>query len=377
MILLVLYIVLIFINLNYRKSKLCFLSLLLYMWILFGWSYGNADWNIYTNRYNNFEELSSRTEVLFTTLVRGGHFLGMEYRGFLIAISGVCLLLLAKTIFDLSSEPGLVLSLYAIFCFPMDITQVRFFIAFSVVCFGFRYLFKYKETKEKKLLIKWIITVVVACNIHMLTMLILVLLIPVFFKRKVTIIVTAVVNIIFILASSLKSKIFALIALFLGEGKASLVMNQASKYDFAKVSYVWFKTIFIFSGFLAVYFCIMYFFKKYDKKYGIVLNTDKKTLESQLAFTMDCNIIILVIIGLITVTTDFYRIQQIIVFMSYLIYSNYLQPHEKGKWKKNNLVIIVPAVLFAFGALYNLVLNSANIETVFLPIFYNNVIFYN
>lgn len=377
MILLVLYIVLIFINLNYRKSKLCFWSLLLYMWLLFGWSYGNADWNIYTNRYNNFEELSSRTEVLFTALVRGGHFLGMEYRGFLILISGVCLLLLAKTMFDLSSEPGLVLSLYAIFCFPMDITQVRFFIAFSVVCFGFRYLFKYKETKQKKILIKWIVTVVVAFNIHMLTMLIFVLLIPVFFKRKVTIIVTVVVNVIFILAGSLSSKVFGIITLFLGEGKASLVMNQASKYDFAKVSYVWFKTMFIFCGFLAVYFCIMYFFKRYDKKYDIVLNTDKKILESQLAFTMDCNIIILLIMGLITVTTDFYRLQQIIVFMNYLIYSNYLQPHEKGKWKKNNLIIIVPAVLFAFGALYNLVLNSSNLETVFLPIFYNNVIFYN
>lgn len=377
MILLVLYIVLIFINLNYRKSKLCFLSLLLYMWLLFGWSYGNADWNIYTNRYNNFEELSSRTEWLFTTLVRGGHFLGMEYRGFLIVISGVCLLLLAKTMFDLSSEPGLVLSLYAIFCFPMDITQVRFFIAFSVVCFGFRYLFKYKEKKQKKLLIKWIITVVVACNIHLLTILTLVLLIPVFFKRKVTIIVTVAVNIIFILAGSLNSKVFNLIALFLGEGKASLVMNQASKYNASTVSYVWFKTIFIFVGFLAVYFCIMYFFKKYDKKYGIALKADKKILDSQLAFTMDCNIIILVIMGLITVTTDFYRVQQIIVFMNYLIYSNYLQPHEKGKWKKNNLIIIVPAVLFAFGALYNLLLNSGNLKTVFLPMFYNNVIFYN
>lgn len=377
MILLVLYVALIFINLNYRKSKLCFLSLLLYMWLLFGWSYGNADWNIYTNRYNNFEELSSRTEWLFTTLVRGGHFLGMEYRGFLIVISGVCLLLLAKTMIDLSSEPGLILSLYAIFCFPMDITQVRFFIAFSVVCFGFRYLFKYKEKKEKKLLIKWIITVVVACNIHLLTILIFVLLIPVFFKRKVTIIVTVAVNVVFILASSLSSKVFELIALFLGEGKASLVMTQASKYDAAKVSYVWFKTMFIFAGFLVVYFCIMYFFKKYDKRYGIALEADKKILDSQLAFTMDCNIIILVIIGLITVTTDFYRIQQIVVFMNYLIFSNYLQPHEKGKWKKNNLLIIVPAVVFAFGALYNLVLNSINLETVFLPIFYNNVIFYN
>lgn len=377
MILLVLYIVLIFINLNYRKSKGCFLSLLLYLWLLFGWSYGNADWNIYTNRYNNFEELSSRTEWLFTALVRGGHFLGMEYRGFLIAISGICLLLLAKTMFDLSSEPGLVLSLYAIFCFPMDITQVRFFIAFSVACFGFRYLFKFNETRQKKLLIKWIITILVASSIHLLTILMLVLLIPIFFKRKITIAITIGTNIIFVLAGSLNSKVFNIIALFLGEGKASLVINQASKYNFSTVLYVWFKTLFIFAGFLTVYFCIKYFFKRYDKKYDIILKSDKKILDSQLAFTLDCNIIILVIIGLITVTTDFYRIQQIIVFMNYLIYSNYLQPHVKGKWKKNNLIVIVPAVLFAFGALYNLLLNSGNLKTVFLPIFYNNVIFCN
>ncbi len=369
MFLLILSTALVFINLIFRKSKICFSALLLDLWVLFGWSYGNADWLIYTNRYNNYEALSSRTEWLFTVLVKGGHALNLDYRGFLIIISAICLLLMAKTIWDYAAEPGLPLALYAIFCFPMDVTQVRFFIAFAVACFGLRFLFKFNEEKERKQLIFFIATVLVATSIHMVTILTLVLLIPVFFNRKITIAITVGVNILFLLVSSLSSQIFALIGMFLGQTKAEFVMAQAEKYDRGTIIYVWFKTLLIFAGFLAIYFCIKYFMKKYSE-----FAEDKKIYNKQLEFTMDCNIIVLVILGLITVTTDFYRLQQIVVFMNYLVYSDYLRQTKFGKVKLNNLIIVSLAVGFAFIALYNLVLSNPNYEVVFKPLFYNNVL---
>lgn len=369
MFLLILSIALVFINLIFRKSKICFSALLLDLWVLFGWSYGNADWIIYTNRYNNYIALSSRTEWLFTMLVKGGHILGLDYRGFLIIISAICLLLMAKTIWDYASEPGLPLALYAIFCFAIDVTQVRFFIAFAVACFALRFLFKFNEEKEKKQLIFFIATILVATSIHMATILMLVLLIPVFFSRKITIAITVGANVVFLLASSLSSKIFALIGMFLGETKAEFVMDQASKYDRGTVLYVWFKTLFIFAGFFAIYMCAKYFMQKYSE-----FAEDKKPYNKQLEFAMDCNIIILVVLGLITVTTDFYRIQQIIVFMNYLVYSNFLRSTTLGKVRLSNLVIVSVAVAFAFGALYNLVLSNPNYEVVFKPLFYNNVL---
>lgn len=369
MFLLILSTALVFINLIFRKSKICFSALLLDLWVLFGWSYGNADWLIYTNRYNNYEALSSRTEWLFTFLVKSSHTFRLDYRGFLIVISAICLLLMAKTIWDYASEPGLPLALYAIFCFPMDVTQVRFFIAFAVACFGLRFLFKFNEEKAKKQLIFFIISILAATSIHMVTILMLVLLIPVFFSRKITIAITIGANVVFLLANSLSSKIFALIGMFLGETKAEFVMDQASKYDRGTILYVWFKTLFIFAGFFAIYLCVKYFTQKYSE-----FAEDKKLYNKQLEFTLDCNIIILVILGLITVTTDFYRIQQIIVFMNYLVYSNYLRSTTFGKVRLSNLIIVSVAVAFAFAELYNLVLSNPNYEVVFKPLFYNNAL---
>lgn len=371
MLLITVYLTLIVINLYKRKSKIYFFILLGYLWILFGWSNGNADWNIYINRYNNFNEMSSITEWLFTELIKLGHKLQMDYRMFLITISGICLILIAKTILELSPEPGLVLALYAIFCFPMDVTQVRFFVAFSIICFGIKYLFEYKRKKMVSSLIKWLISLFLAINIHMSVCVLLVLLIPIYFNRKIIFIFTICFNMLFILVSSLKTRIFSFISLIMGNDKANIVMMAASKYDFEKIKFVWFKTIFIFLGFLLIYLYIKYCFK--SKKNILAITNDDKLLN--LEFVFDCNIISLILIGLITVTTDFYRIQQIIVMMNYLVYSQYLSNRVRGKLKVKNIIIIGIALIFAFGALYNLVLRSSNYQTVFIPLFNNNVLF--
>lgn len=371
MILVTIYIILIIINLYERKSKIYFFTLLGYLWALFGWSSGNADWDIYINRYNNFNEMSGITESLFTELIKIGHKLQMDYRMFLIMLSGVCLILIAKTILELSPEPGLVLALYAIFCFPIDVTQVRFFVAFSIACFGIKYLFEYKRRKTVSSLLKWGISLFLAMNIHMSVCILLVLVIPIYFSRRTIIIFTICFNMLFLLVGSLQSKIFGLISLIMGNDKASIIMMAASKYDFAKIRFVWFKTIFIFLGFLLIYLYIKYCSINKKNILGITTNNELLNLE----FVCDCNIIILVLLGLITVTTDFYRIQQIIVMMNYLVYSQHLANRVRGIIKVKNAIIIGISLIFAFGALYNLVLNSSNYETVFIPLFHNNVLF--
>lgn len=368
MFLIIIYLILIVLNLYLRKSRVCFFSLLVCLWILFGWSSGNADWNVYINRYNNFNQMSSMTEALFTQLIKIGHTLNMDYRMFLISISGLCLILISKAILELSPEPGLVLALYAIFCFPMDVTQVRFFVAFSILCYGIKYLFKYNKDKKILSLIKWIILLVIAMNIHMSVCILLILLVPVYFGRKTIFIITILFNLLFILFNSLKANIFHFISLIMGQEKASIVMAAASKYDFEKIQFVWFKTIFIFIGFLIIYLYIKYKLSKSK------LKIDSNQLLN-LEFVFKCNIISLILLGLITVTTDFYRIQQIIVMMNYLVYSQYLSDKVRGKIKIRNIVIIGIAVLFAIGALYNLVLRSSNYNTVFIPLFYYNVLF--
>lgn len=366
------FICLIILNLIFRNSRISFISLALYLWLLFGWSFGTADWEIYTNRYENYITMSSRTEFLFTGLMKFGHTFHMDFRQFLIIISLVCLFLICFTIWRLSSAPGMALALYSIFSFPMDVTQIRFFIAFSVVIFGLNFYMDYINRKNIKSLVLWIGTVLVAMNIHMLAILSLLFLLPLFFNRKIIIAVAGGVTVIMLGLSTLSSRVMSVISSFLGEEKAELVMSQSEKYSKSTVYFVWFKIVFIFAGFLALYFLIKYFMKSGKFNYRL---SNREGYEKALDTVLDCNIIILVVLGLVTVTTDFYRIQQIVVLMNYIVISNYMVRVRYGKISLINIAVICISVFFAFMSLYYLVISSANIDTVFWPLFEKNVIF--
>lgn len=377
MVLLYVYILLIILNLIKRDSKVLFFSLIIFMWILVGWSEGTADWHIYVARFENYEEVSSRTEVVFTLIMRIGHFLNFDYRMMYVVLTAVCFLLIGSTIYAYSKAPGFVIAIYAIFTFPIDATQLRFFTAFSVAVFAYRFIFNYYCTKKKKEIIKWLLAMLVAVNIHMSVLVFTVVLIPLFFSRKTTIIFTIVSNALMVFFSSTRSRVYEMIVSLLGSEKADIVAEQRAQYGMGTIIFVWIKILIIFLGFVLFYVFIKYFTQRNhlhelgnclsDGKYQII-NYEK---------CLDFNIAILSIMGLIMVTSDFYRIQQIVMMLNYMIYASYLTPSKKQTLVVNNLVIVILSVSFAFIALYNLVLNSMNYNTVFLPLFQNNQLLNN
>lgn len=373
MILLVIYVLLIALNLLIRDKKWSFYSLLIYMFILFGWSEGTADWRIYVDRYINYIDNSSITEPIYTLLMRLGNTIGLEWSMMLIIISAISLILISSTILKLSNNPGAALALYTIFTFPMDISQIRFCVAFSIVVFGFRFLYEYNKTRKKTELIKWIVAVLIASGVHLVCITMLILILACNLKTKRIILITTIVDILLVFFSSMRGKVFDLIRVVMGDGKFDIVYAQAQRYDIDTIVRVWYRTFFIFIGFILVYLYIKYVLPK-----GVIVNI--KESEKQKFLDIDtalkCNVIALVAIGLIAVTTDFYRIQQVIVMANYIVYSNYLtKASTKYRIRKSNLIIVSIGLIFAFGALYNLVLNSTNYQTVFLPIFENNTFF--
>ena len=375
-ILLYVYIVLIVLNLIKRRSKILFLGLLAFLWILVGWSEGTADWHIYVMRFEEYESVSARTEMVFTFLMRFGHWLNFDYRMMYVFLTAVCFLLIGKTIIDYSKDPGFVLALYAIFSFPIDATQIRFFIAFSIVFFAFRYILNYLKNKQKRYIIMWLIAFLIAVNVHMSVIVFLVILIPVFFGRKVTIIFTLAANALMIFFSSLKTRVFEMIVSFLGNEKAEIVQNQSSQYGMRTIMFVWMKILTIFLGFVMFYIYIKYFSKRLRSN-GVNREPTGSILTINYEKCLDLNIAVLSIIGLIMVTADFYRIQQIIIMLNYMVYASYLSTTKTMKLNINNLIIIVLSVVFAFIALYNLVLSSTNYYSVFVPLFENNQLFNN
>lgn len=372
MFLLFIYIILIVIGLIRPKSRMCFGILAGYLWFLFGWSSGNADWEIYITRYNNYESLSSHTEWLFTLCQKISHLLHFDYRLYLIIISGICLYLIYKTIIDLSPRPAMVLALYAIFCFPIDVTQVRFFMAFTIAVFGLRYLFSYIRSKQRKDLVKWVICIVIASGMHMAIAVVLLFIVPILWGYKIATVVMLTTNVLLVTFSTFQSRIFALIGYFLSSDKADLIINRSTQYNLNTIKFVWFKTIFIFVGFMICLWLIIYL-RRREKT-----DTSFQSKNEMVQVVLGINSITMIVMGLITVTTDFYRVQQVTVFLNYIFYSCSMFPSPKNRMSANkfNLILTSIIAMFAVGALYNLVLRTENYETVFLPLFYNNVLFH-
>ena len=87
---------------------------------------------------------------------------------------------------------------------------------------------------------------------------------------------------------------------------------------------------------------------------------------------MDLNIIMLVTFGLVTITTDFYRLYQPILLSNYIFYSNNLVATKRGHESKSNIIIIIIALIIAIISIYYLAGRGANYQNVMLPLFNNN-----
>ena len=132
-----------------KDNKYVFVFGLIFMWVLFGWSYGNADYPIYLGRFYNYSNtISEITEPLFTNLMSIFNLLKFNYQEFLIIISAIILTIYGIFINKMTKNINFVLLLYFIFPFSMDVVQLRYTIATTIIIIGFYYLIK-KDKKER------------------------------------------------------------------------------------------------------------------------------------------------------------------------------------------------------------------------------------
>ncbi|WP_137655508.1 EpsG family protein [Bifidobacterium moukalabense] len=363
----ILYITLLLCCLCFQKSKVVYLLSISFLWILFGWSYGNADWYVYVNRFNEYKFRLNDTEPLFTALVALSHYLKLDYRGFLICISALCLLLISISIFRITNRPNLVLGLYAIYNFPMDVVQIRFTIASAIVIFGFQFLYKYIHTKENKNLIYWILFILVSASVHLSTIIMLLTVFPFILDRKKISLFMIIFNIVTISVSATIFLARDVLSFFLTNVKATTVLEVGRAYSATKIQYVWMKTILLFLGFF-----IIYIYCRSSKKMQCTL--DRVYLDAQL----NINIIMLVTIGLIAITTDFYRLYQIVTFTNYIYIANQIdtntQKLKKGYIHKSTPIITLLMISCSCLATYLLSVRGSNFYSVIIPLFFKNTL---
>lgn len=364
----------IIINLYAKNKKYLLYTSLAFLWILYGWSSGNADTNIYISRYYNYDAFHN-LEPLFKELMNISNKLGLSYQQYLIIISAICLCIISITILKLTDNFCYVIALYSIYPFIMDVTQVRQFIATTVIIFGFRFLL----SSNNKNIYKYIICVIIAFLIHVSAVMYILLILPKILNLRKTIYFT-IISILIIILTIHTNIIYKISSILHINTKISETIIATSHVYTGKSLLVYRVEIFIYFT-LAMITLIYIRYKKKDRlnKQLTKITKGNYIIQSKVIdFTIKANIVMLILIPLLAYSADLYRIQHGIFLLNYIAMSYGLIKYKKRFiifGTKTDLIQVILSLVFSLSNMVLWLLITNTINTVFYPFFDNNLFF--
>ena len=360
------------------KEKFQSNIMLVFLWILFAFSYGNADYNIHLRKYTQYQFLNSQTEWLYNQLMVLFNRLGLSYRGFLIIASAFVLLVLFSFARKHTKNTAWVLAMYMLYPFCMDVTMVRYTLAISVVYIGLGFLFEGK----KWWVVKYCCCIFVASMIHLSSVFCLLFMLPRFINLKKLAKMMVLLSLgLTVFTSVLTVFIDKLVNIsFLNIGtKLNIVLNASDmKYNFWSIMNYRLKMLLILGCSLMVYY-IVYIWMKRNRV------EEQKETQSNIQFfelALGMNLSIIPLIGLLSFSADLFRIQLSLSMVNYIAFAQYFDMREKmqmqretTKVTKTTLMLVIGTIFVAASGLYLWVLSSSNITSVFRALFENNTLF--
>lgn len=361
-----------------RKEKFQSKLALCFLWILFAFSYGNADYNIHLRKYTQYKLLNSQTEWLYNQLMFFFNWIGLSYRGFLIIISVLVLLIIFFFAKNYTKNISWVLAMYMLYPFCMDVTMVRYTLAISVVYIGLVYLFEGKKWWS----IKYCCCILMASMIHLSAIFCLLFMLPKFINlKKLTKLMILLSLGITVFTSNLTVFIDRLVNIsFLNIGnKLNIVLNASDmKYNFQSVMNYRLKMLLLLGCTLILYYIIFIWMKRKRVKEQLEIKSNIQFVELALGM----NLSIIPLIGLLSFSADLFRIQLSLSLVNYVAFAQYFDMREKlhmqretTKVSKTTMLIVIGTMFLAISGLYLWVLSSSNYISVFRALFENNTLF--
>lgn len=288
-----------------KDSKIIYTLTFIYMFILAGFNYSNADTSVYTSRFIYNEALAENTEILFTNYIRILKSLGLGFEDFVWISALIYLIAIFIFVYKHFENISLISSLYMLYSFAVDAVQVRNSLAFVFVLWGLHFLIK----GGKKNTIIYIIMCLIATMIHSVSCIyLLAVFIPLVMNKK---------NIEYVMLG-IVTFLLIFILFFIGVG-LSLDLNflpatiqymlSHAHNDFRQIIVTFLKSI-ISSGLLFVVLNML----ESNLKEADDINNNRKIEVVQ--FVRALNVVILpVFIGYV-VSYDLYRIQRYLTILN-------------------------------------------------------------
>lgn len=341
-----------------RNSKALSIIILLFMWVLFGWSRDIADQEIYNTRYLLLEEYAGMTEPIFTFIFSIGYFFRMTYLDLLPFLALAILAVLYFITCRLTNQVSLVMALFLIFPFTIQACWIRFSLAMMFIYIAF--YFSLMETR-KSVLFYFIFSILgVFTHLGAFPLLGLIWLKKMSIKRVFYGMIA--LSLLFMATTNVDSILF-LLSFIISEGKALSVQKSYSLGEI-NISNLYRVLSLILLGSISIFllFKQRHFFCELRKN-----ETDKKmdAYLSRTEYMIKINLAIMSLAPLILLFDDFYRLQVYIFPLNYIVLS-----YRFCYSRKSDFVWLTAA--YAFVAFYIIVGRLDMVDSTFWSFFTKN-----
>ncbi len=296
-----------------KNSKSVFIMIFLLLWVLIGLSVANPDHGNYKLVYDNINDKAFlntyhaglANESGFRLLCKIFYNLGFSYQMFLVLFSFTGLFLIAKAVWKYSYNPNVVMIFYLIFPFSIDYVQIRTFMASAIVVYALQFL----VVDEKKSVSKYVISVLLACTIHVSAVFYLILVLIRYMNLRQCYFFCSI-GIFTLIVFYLNVDFIAnVLSVFLPANKIKSWLSGESTRPFISS----FGVVVVRVSWMIL---IEYFYRAYKRKVrkGIA---KRDTIVENL---YKCNVVLLVMLGLEIFTKQYERIGRITFLLGYIIF---------------------------------------------------------
>ena len=364
------WLALIIIGLVYRKSKVISFFQIAFILFLMIYNDNNPD---YMNNYLTFTQVRGNFSYvlsgnwLYKFIFYIFSILG-NYHLLVFFIGCISMYLIYRTIEFYTDTYSFCFSLYLIASFVIDSTQLKNLLAMAIWLYFSRYLYMaYLGNRSKKNILKYLLGVILSTSCHAsFAITILYLLVLINFKTLATI--STIVGIMSALSSKFIEKWIMNLVYWISARNSGFIKFIYTKiYDYSLNSN---NNVISTRLRLEVVFFIVFLFVfwRLSSTYSYKMNSSKQKL---LKFALSLNIVVLLMLPFLLLSTEFYRFQRNLLIIDYAAFGNLLI-HKNGMREKQNrgdmtvfFYSIIPAVFYLFidAIIWNY-------ENVFLRLFW-------
>jgi len=314
-------------------------------------------YNYYIGYVNSLHlNLNETFEPGYLILQKISHYFKLDYVSFRLLLSFLCFLLIRSTIIKFTSNPHFVYLYFLLFLIFINTEQIRNFFAFSIIVYGFRFLIN-NSLRGK---IKYLVTVLLACTIH-ITSLIYIIFIFVSFKNRKYFIRLIVIT-----------TLFLCIFIYIGGNNLSFIREIINSFDSGSGKYDAYIEGQTKLGFL--YAFLLHFYNIYIVSYSrnilkaSNLDTNKNAFVELIYWI---NLISIVFFPLFMLNLQFIRLVRNLLIVNYIVFS--FLPRSSVKLKRKSIYIQLMILINTFLWFYYTFIIQDHIDDILIPFFDNSI----